>query len=191
MKYKRKVVLTILVIFTCSALIILSVLLIPKLAKIGINKKNIWTWGTELNDSTGRTTEVGVPQVFAEDGAYTWWTNALALRYVGQKDKTYISYVNEKGQMSVSSLDHKSGKYDTFTLADFEKDDHNSAALGILPDGKILAVYARHSADNLIRWRISDVEDITSYSDEKPLRVRLRYIYSITSCRRDHISDIL
>ena len=69
-------------------------------------KKETWTWGTELNASANRTTEPGVPKVFAKDGAYTWWTNALALRYVGQKDKTYLSYVNENGQMSVTSLDH-------------------------------------------------------------------------------------
>ena len=166
----KKIVLTVIVVLVCGVLITLSIIYIPKIYEGEMfMKKEKWTWGTELNDSTQRTTKAGEPKVFAKNGAYTWWTNALALRYVGEKDKTYVSYVNEEGQMSVTSLDHKTEKYDTFTLANFEKDDHNSAALGILPDGRILAVYARHSADKLIRWRISEVEDITNFTEEKTI----------------------
>ncbi len=170
MNTTARIVLTVIVLVVCAVLIAISIIYIPKLTEGGgFMKKETWTWGTEMNASANRTTEPGVPKVFAKDGAYTWWTNALALRYVGQKDKTYLSYVNENGQMSVTSLDHETGQYVTFTLANFEKDDHNSAALGILPDGKILAVYARHSADKLIRWRISDVEDISNFTEEKSI----------------------
>ncbi|MBE7066758.1 MAG: hypothetical protein E7385_04310 [Ruminococcaceae bacterium] len=115
-----------------------------------------------------RTTIPGEVVVFAGDGCYTWWTNALAFRYKGQKNQTYLSYVNEEGQMSLASFDHDKAEFNYSNLADFEKDDHNSAALTILPNGKILAVYARHSADKFIRWRISnEPEDITSFGEEQ------------------------
>ena len=102
-----------------------------------------------------------------EDGAYTWWTNALSLRYVGDYDKTYISYVNKSGQMTVTSIE--ANIRESFILADYERDDHNSAALATLPGGRILAIYTRHSADNLIRWRISNKEDIRSFTKEKQI----------------------
>ena len=35
------------------------------------------------------------------------------------------------------------------------QDDHNAAALLIRPDGRYLAMYARHNHDNLSYWRIS------------------------------------
>lgn len=117
-----------------------------------------------------RVTEPGDIATFAYDGCYTWWTNALALRYVGTKDQTYLSYVNEEGQMSLASFNHKNATFAYNTLANFERDDHNSAALAVLPNGKILAVYARHSADKIIRWRVSEnPEDITSFTEEKTI----------------------
>ena len=94
----------------------------------------------------------------------------MALRYVGTKDQTYLSYVNEFGQMALASYNHETGAFAYTTLADFEKDDHNSAALTVLPNGKILAVYSRHSQDRIIRWRVSEnVEDITSFGKEQDI----------------------
>lgn len=61
----------------------------------------------------------------------------------------------------------------------FERDDHNVAALMERPDGKILAVYGKHSADRLQRWRITTRPgDISEWSPEQTLDVGDRYSYS-------------
>ena len=171
MKNKSKVLLTIGVVVISVAIICSMTLVYFSIKPDGQEYDENWTWGVKLDPSGERVTTPGEITTFASDGCYTWWTNALALRHVGKRDQTYLSYVNENGQMSLASFDHKTGEFAYNTLADYEKDDHNSAALTILPNGKILAVYARHSADKFIRWRISDrVEDITSFGEEQTIK---------------------
>jgi hypothetical protein len=38
-----------------------------------------------------------------------------------------------------------------------EADDHDSPALLVRPDGRLLALYAKHNAENLIYYRISEL----------------------------------
>ncbi|MBE7067020.1 MAG: hypothetical protein E7385_05660 [Ruminococcaceae bacterium] len=171
MKNKKKILLTVGVTVVGLALIC-GIFVLYMFAEPKVKTKEIpeWKWGTEINPSGKSVATRGEITTFAEDGCYTWWTNALALRYVGAKDQTYLSYVNEFGQMSLASYNHETGTFAFNTLADFETDDHNSAAITVLPNGKILAVYARHSKDKVIRWRISDnTEDITSFGYEQTI----------------------
>ena len=44
----------------------------------------------------------------------------------------------------------------TVLQANFEADDHDSAALLVRPDGRYLAMYSRHNTDAYSRWRIAD-----------------------------------
>ena len=126
-----------------------------------------WVWGSSNNPSGKRTTEAGEIGVFAKNGAYTWWTNMQAFRYVGNKDQTYLSYVDEEGGRRIASYNHKTGKFANFKLAQYEVDDHDSAGIMVLPDGRLLAVYVRHNKDKIIRWRISKrPEDVTSFGEE-------------------------
>lgn len=127
-----------------------------------------WVWGSANDPSGERTTAAGEIGVFAENGGYTWWTNMLAFRHVGTKDQTYLSYVDEEGNMCLASYNHETKEYAYFKLAQHEIDDHNSAGVMVLPDGRLLAVYTRHNKDKLIRWRISKKpEDITSFGEEQ------------------------
>ena len=43
----------------------------------------------------------------------------------------------------------------TVLHAHLEADDHNSASLYVRPDGRYVAMYAKHGTDTLTRWRIS------------------------------------
>jgi len=50
----------------------------------------------------------------------------------------------------------------------FEADDHDVPALYLRPDGRYLAMYAKHKTDNLSRWRVStDPHDATSWRPEE------------------------
>lgn len=139
-----------------------------------------WIWGTEINPSEGRTTQADATNLLTYDGCYTWWTNALTLRYVGEKDQTYMSYVSEEGALMISAYNHATGDIEHGQVAKFKLvDDHNSCGVQILPNGKILAVYSRHNADNKIRWKISkNAEDVTSFGEEQYVECEKKVTYA-------------
>lgn len=87
---------------------------------------------------------------------------------------------NDAGDLSVTTWNPESGKITEFELSDkFQSDDHDVAALMERPDGKILAVYGKHSTDQLQRWRITTkAGDISEWSPEQTLDVEDRYSYS-------------
>ncbi|MGP5007052.1 BNR-4 repeat-containing protein [Brachybacterium tyrofermentans] len=49
----------------------------------------------------------------------------------------------------------------------FEADDHDVPALWRRPDGRWLAVYARHKTDDLTHWRVSEPGDPTRWGEER------------------------
>lgn len=54
--------------------------------------------------------------------------------------------------------------------AGFEQDDHDGPALLVRPDGRYLAMYAKHGTDSVTRWRISSAaHDPTEWGDERRL----------------------
>ena len=48
-----------------------------------------------------------------------------------------------------------------------ERDDHNSPSLTWLTDGRLLAVYAKHGSDDLMRWRTSLSPELKIWSPKK------------------------
>ncbi|MDQ0769230.1 hypothetical protein QF031_001979 [Pseudarthrobacter defluvii] len=60
------------------------------------------------------------------------------------------------GNIEVAVLDLATGNSRVHVLhRQLEADDHNAPALLIRPDGRYLAMYAKHKTDNYSRWRIS------------------------------------
>ena len=52
----------------------------------------------------------------------------------------------------------------------FECDDHNDPAILVRPDGRYLAMYAKHNTDSFLRWRISrEPHDPTAWAPERTL----------------------
>ena len=61
----------------------------------------------------------------------------------------------------------------------FQADDHDAAALLVLPDGRYLAVYAKHGSDHFSRWRISKrPHDPTEWEPERTFDNRAGATYS-------------
>jgi hypothetical protein len=73
------------------------------------------------------------------------------------------------GDIDIVSHDLTSCTTQRFTLnRNLEEDDHNSAALLILPNGCYLASYSKHAGDNRLRYRISRRPgDITAWQPEQ------------------------
>ena len=60
------------------------------------------------------------------------------------------------GNIEIAVLDLATGQSTVHVLhRKLEPDDHDAPALLIRPDGRYLAMYAKHKTDNVSRWRIS------------------------------------
>lgn len=95
------------------------------------------------------------PTELVSDGAWTWFNDPRAIYSDGA---TYIGYITADGSPGVSKLDHATGQVSSFVLASgMEADDHDNPALFVRQDGKLLAAYSKHSADNLSRVRVASV----------------------------------
>jgi hypothetical protein len=115
--------------------------------------------------------------VFNDNGAWSWFEDERAIVDTAARQIVVGSVANgngtgglaRHGDVEVASLDLASGTVSRFTLSDaLEADDHNSAALWQRPDGRYLAVYARHGSDHLTRYRVSiNPRDISSWSPEQ------------------------
>lgn len=94
--------------------------------------------------------EVGL---VTSDGVWTWFNDERAIWHDG---KLYVGHVKKNGRIAVTQYDPVSETSSETELSSVtEVDDHNNPSLHVLPDGKLLACYSRHSADNHFFYRIS------------------------------------
>lgn len=115
--------------------------------------------------------------LFNNNGAWSWFEDERAIIDVAAGKLIVSSVANasgtggaaRNGDVEVVSHDLASGSLAQFTLSDnLQADDHNSAALWRRPDGRYLALYAKHGSDQLTRYRIStNPGDATSWSAEQ------------------------
>lgn len=102
--------------------------------------------------------------VFNDDGAWCWYQDERAI-IDPSNGLLLIGSVAagegpagpaRRGNIELTSYDLATGKAQVIVLHEkLEADDHDTAALLIRPDGRYLAVYAKHNRDKLTRWRIS------------------------------------
>lgn len=101
---------------------------------------------------------------FNDNGGWSWFESERVV-FDKAHDKIVLSSVANAagaggaarhGDVEVVSYDLGSHAPQKFTLSkQLEADDHDSAALLVLPDGRYLASYSKHSADNRLRYRVS------------------------------------
>jgi len=109
-------------------------------------------------------------QRLVSNSCWSWFSEPRALHYSGAHDRTYFGYVTNAGAIMVGQYDHGANTLKTFTLGTFEPDDHNCPAIQVLNDGRLIIFYSRHSADNVLRYRISSSpEDIGTLGVERTL----------------------
>lgn len=84
-----------------------------------------------------------------------------------------------KGNVELAVLDLKTLNSERVVLhANLEDDDHNAAALLVLPDGRYLAAYGKHNTDRLMRWRISkEPGNAIDWRPEQTVDAGARYTY--------------
>lgn len=103
-------------------------------------------------ENLGRIHEV------APDGAWTWFNDERAIFHGGY---LFAGFVLRSGYPGVVRYDPQTGESRTMQLgteAAYNKDDHNNPSLTVLPDGRLLAIYARHHKDFFYFYRISKTQ---------------------------------
>ena len=96
---------------------------------------------------------------------YCWFSNPRAIYWTASNGDKYTIFAYVKGKSEggtgtaatcIGRLNHQTNAIDEFVLNPaLVLDDHNHSGLWIRPDGRIVAMYADHNADSLLRWRVS------------------------------------
>lgn len=122
------------------------------------------------------TTQAAADQqvvTFSDDGGWCWFEDERAIVCDGS---LLIGTVADgrhnpgrRGNIEVISHNLASGKTVCRVLHEgLQRDDHNSPALLVRGDGRILAMYSRHSSENKVYYRISqNPGDSTSWQEER------------------------
>lgn len=132
----------------------------------------------QLADPVRAANEVAAETFLLNDnGAWSWFEDErVIIDPVGGKliassvaDESGAGGATRGGDIDVVSLDLATKSVDRFVLnAGLEDDDHDSASLYIRPDGRYVAMYARHGSDPFSRYRIStNPHDATAWGAEQ------------------------
>jgi len=115
--------------------------------------------------------------LFNDNGAWSWFEGERVIIDSDSGKVLLSSVANARGPGGVSragdvdivSYDLSAGTTQRVTLSsNLQEDDHDSAALLVLPDGRYLASYSKHASDNCLRYRISlRPGDITAWQPEE------------------------
>ena len=105
-----------------------------------------------------------------ENGAYCWFQDPRAVYIKGTGEKLYSSWVSNKGELYVGSYNYNTQKVKQCVIRKkWDIDDHNSGSFIILPDKRLLFIYARHSKDGIYCRTSLKPEDITEWGDERTI----------------------
>ncbi len=87
--------------------------------------------------------------------------------YKFKHDKTYMGWVEDEGTIVVGEYDHDTDTYKRVVVHEFlEADDHNNPAVVVLPDGRIMIFYSKHTTENRMYYCVSkNPEDISEWND--------------------------
>lgn len=101
------------------------------------------------------------PVVLSEDGGWCWFQDPRAVVHAGWlwvgSIPNGVEDEERAGDVEVIAYHPDSGRVVISELADrLNADDHTAPALYVRPDGRILAVYAAHSEDRVIRYRVTE-----------------------------------
>lgn len=108
----------------------------------------------------------------APDGVWTWFNDERAIFHQGS---LFAGYVKADGQYGVTRYDpaaNESHHMIISTGASRQQDDHNNPSITVLPDGKLLVLYAKHLGGPQFYQRTSLVELPSTDADWGPEIVR-------------------
>lgn len=86
---------------------------------------------------------IGDPDPFL--GGYSWWVYPNVVKHNGL---LFVSYCNNQGLTMIGSLDLATNQQTEFSLQYCGTDEHNTAAICIMPDDHLLVAYSKHGTES-------------------------------------------
>lgn len=133
-----------------------------------IDKRALFAAAVRYRKSQADATQTPEGMItFMKDGGWCWYQDPRAII---QNGKLIIGGVSgQSGDVKVSVYDLKTQQdLGTVVLHEkFQRDDHNAPAFYVRPDGRLLAVYAKHSIGKIHYYRISDPSDYLKWGPEQ------------------------
>jgi hypothetical protein len=107
-------------------------------------------------------------QPVSRDGAWSYFTDPRAVNYEGNHQRTYVGWLDSRGQIVVSSYDHRTHVRSRAVLRTGERvDDHNNPSILARPDGRLLVFYSTNRRRHLVYRLSRRPEDITAWRGER------------------------
>lgn len=106
-------------------------------------------------------------ETYMKNGGWCWFQDPRAICHDG---KLFIGGIHGqgKGEAVVGVYDLDQGKIlgRVVLNPEFDHDDHNAPVFHVRPDGRILAIYARHHRDRFHYLRVSEASNPLQWGDE-------------------------
>lgn len=117
-----------------------------------------------------------------EEGAWCWFADPRALHYQnedGSINMTYMGYIDVHGNIKAMQYDFNRGRQDEVLVRTyFQPDDHNNPTFLVLPDGRVMVFYSRHTDEPCFYYRVSQRPgDITWLGEEKVIKTENNTTY--------------
>jgi len=101
-------------------------------------------------------------------GAWSWFGDPRAVYHQGAHRRTYVGWVDARGNVQVASYDHDTRVREVATLkANFQIDDHDNPSLLVRPDGHLMAFWSAHIGTQMYYRRTTRPEDVTAWEPEQ------------------------
>lgn len=115
------------------------------------------------------------------EGAWSWFGDPRAVTHTGTHSRTYVGWVDQEGDVKVSSYDHTTGDRVTAVLAvRLDQDDHANPSIQVRPDGRLVVYYSPH-VGRAMHYRVSSQpEDVRSWQPPQAVPTNSPGIYGYT-----------
>ncbi len=103
-----------------------------------------------------------------QDGAWCWFADPRSVCDAG--GRTFASWVDSEGNITVASHDPMTSRIDVAVLRDrLQKDDHANPAILRLPDHRLMVFYSAHNGDTMYYRVSSRPGSVVSWDTERIL----------------------
>ncbi len=119
---------------------------------------------------------------FEDEGAWCWFGDPRAVTFTndeGTIDVTVIGYIDVHGSIKAMQINNLTGKaQEVLIRTNIQPDDHNNPTFVMIPDGRIVVFYSRHTDEACFWYRVSkEPGDITTFGEEKCLETSANTTY--------------
>ncbi len=109
-----------------------------------------------------------------DEGAWCWFGDPRAINFTnedGTIDVTVIGYIDVHGSIKATQINNLTNKVDEVLIrTNIQPDDHNNPTFVMIPDGRIVVFYSRHTDEACFWYRVTEKPgDLTTLGEEKCL----------------------